>query len=103
MLTRGIVIYRSVVVEPGKFTQFTPERDIRLSLAALGEKIEDESSRSTIKLTYLKPMDVYSDDEDEEEEAEKSKDDEESPIVTTVLCSLSPGRVSITTDFEFVY
>jgi hypothetical protein len=36
-----------------------------------------------------------SDDEDEED-AEKSKEEEEdSPIATTVLCSLTPGKVSV--------
>ena len=62
-----------------------------MTTASLGEDIKDETSRSTIKLTYLKPQNDDSDDSDEEEK----KEDEEQPIATTVLCSLTPGKVRI--------
>ena len=55
---------------------------------ALGDELADESGRTSIKLTY-QPPGGGDDDEDYED------DDTESPDpVTTVLCSLTPGKAS---------
>lgn len=78
---------RSALLEPGKKTKITPQADIRVTTAALGDKLEDDDSRTSVKLTYLAPVapETEDDDEDEDEDLQQS---------STILCSLTPGRVS---------
>lgn len=56
----------------------------------MGEEIVEEKGRTSVKMTYTMPGASNSDDEDDEEEEEEEEDSE--PI-TTVLCSLTPGKV----------
>ena len=60
--------------------------------AALGDEIQDEASRSSLKMIYSGPSAGDSDDEDEDEDEE---DDEKLAPTATVLCSLTPGKVMI--------
>lgn len=59
--------------------------DLKLSNAALGADLEDETGRSSVRLIYLGPK--------PSDESEDGEDGDEEPI-GTVLCSLTPGRVS---------
>jgi FK506-binding nuclear protein len=62
-----------------------PQGDLVITNAALGIKLADSNGRTSIKLTYTRPVKV--DDSDEEE------DGDEAALVETVLCSLTPGKV----------
>ena len=66
-----------------------PQSDLVITNAALGTKLADATGRTSVKLTYTRPIKI-DDDEDEEEE------DEEPAQVETVLCSLTPGKVCYT-------
>lgn len=75
---------RSVIVEPGKKTTFTAQADIRLTNATLDADVADEKSRTSVKLIYETPQEVGEDDAT----PEPAK-------TTTVLCSLTPGKVCV--------
>lgn len=62
-----------------------PPSDLVITNAALGAELADSTGRTSVKLTYTRPVKV-DDDSDEEEE-------EEAAQVETVLCSLTPGKV----------
>ncbi|KAH9859025.1 hypothetical protein C2E23DRAFT_30355 [Lenzites betulinus] len=81
----------SIAASPDAPTVITPPGDIRITNIALGEELADESGRTTVKLMYRLPgsSEKDSDDEDEEDEDE----DEEEKVSTTVLCSLTPGKI----------
>ncbi|OCH86119.1 hypothetical protein OBBRIDRAFT_761840 [Obba rivulosa] len=85
----------SLTVTPEEPEVFVPPGDVRITNIALGEELADENGRSTIKLMYTKPMSDDSDEEDEEgEEEEKEDEDDETPrAATTVLASLTPGKI----------
>ena len=72
----------SVLVEPGKKTHITAEADIRISNAALDAELKDQSSRSSIKFTYEKAVGP-------------GDDPEKRPPISSVLCSLTPGKVGV--------
>jgi FK506-binding nuclear protein len=72
---------------PGQKETVIPQADLQIKNAALGEQLSDESGRTTIKFTYHNPA---KNDDDEDEEDEESAEAE----LTTVLCSLTPGKVS---------
>ncbi|KAI5123635.1 hypothetical protein M0805_001668 [Coniferiporia weirii] len=77
----------SVRVEPGKKTKFVAQSDIRITGAALDATLADQNARSSIKFTYETPQRI---DEDEDEEEE----DETPPAtMSTILCSLTPGKI----------
>lgn len=61
-----------------------PQSDLRITNAALGEELADSTGRTTVKFTYNTPIAIDEDDSDEENTPELS---------TTVLCSLTPGKV----------
>ena len=63
--------------------------DLRITNVALGDELADNEGRTSLKLTYHPAGSDESDDEDEEE----SNEDEDTEPVTTVLCSLTPGKV----------
>lgn len=65
--------------------EFIPQSDLRITNIALGDVLADPSGRTSIKLTYQTPVKLDSDDEDNE--------DAPDPISTTVLGSLTPGKV----------
>lgn len=83
-------------VEPGEPIEFAPEGDLVITNAALGDEISDESSRTSLKLRYLAPSATEDSDseEDEEKEVKEGEDDDDTVIIETVLCSLTPGKVS---------
>ena len=79
---------RSIALEPGKKIPIVPAGDVRITNAALSDNLVDENSRTTVKFTYKTPG--APDDEDFEDEEEESAIQ---PTTTTVLCSLTPGKV----------
>lgn len=62
-----------------------PQSDLVITNAALGTKLADSTGRTSVKLTYTRPVEV-----DEEEDDD---DEDEAAQVETVLCSLTPGKV----------
>lgn len=82
---------RSTVIKPGQALSIIPQSDLVITNAALGAELADHSGRTSVKLTYMRPVKVTDDDEDDEE---KDEDDDEDVQVETVLCSLTPGTVS---------
>ena len=97
MLTRTCCrICRSMVVTPGEPAVISPPADVRITNVALGDELADESGRTTVKLVYRTPgQGGDSDEEDEDEEDKEEDEDEDKPgqLSTTVLCSLTPGKV----------
>lgn len=87
--------HRSVTATPGEPSVITAPSDIRITNIALGEQLADESGRTTVKLVYRRPGadEPDSDEEDEDEDEEKEKENDNSELETTVLCSLTPGKV----------
>jgi FK506-binding nuclear protein len=77
------------VVKPGQALSVIPQGDLVITNAALGAELADPSGRTSVKLTYMRPVKVTDDDEDDEE-----KDDEDVQV-ETVLCSLTPGKVFV--------
>ncbi|KAF8622705.1 hypothetical protein AX15_006796 [Amanita polypyramis BW_CC] len=74
---------------PGKEEAIIPITDLKISNVALGETLVDPNGRSTIKITYSPPGSSDLDDEDEDEESPEE--------ITTVLCSLTAGKLEHTT------
>lgn len=72
------------MVKPGQALSVIPQGDLVVTNAALGAELADSSGRTSVKLTYMRPVKVTDDDEDDEDVQ-----------VETVLCSLTPGKVSI--------
>ena len=63
-----------------------PITDLKISNVALGDTLADPNGRGTVKITYNAPAPHDSDDEDEDEQPAIKE-------VTTVLCSLTAGKV----------
>jgi FK506-binding nuclear protein len=92
---------RSSELTPGKEEVIVPVEDLKISNVALGDTLVDPNGRSTVKITYTAP--IFSNDEDEDEDEDEDKDEDEDEDedggkvnlkeVTTVLCSLSAGKV----------
>lgn len=78
---------RSTVVKPGQPVSIIPQSDLVITNAALGTKLADSTGRTSVKLTYTRPVKV------DEEEDEDEEDEDEAAQVETVLCSLTPGKV----------
>ncbi|TFK44817.1 hypothetical protein BDQ12DRAFT_673624 [Crucibulum laeve] len=79
----------SIILTPGKEEVVVPQADLRITNAALGDELADAIGRTTVKFTYDTLIRV--EDEDEEIEAP--------PTTTTILCSLTGGKVEqVTTD-----
>lgn len=81
---------RSAVVKPGKAVSVIPQGDLVITNAALGTELADSTGRTSVKLTYMRPVKVPYEDEDDEED---DKDEDEDAQVETVLCSFTPGKV----------
>ncbi|KAH8108062.1 hypothetical protein BXZ70DRAFT_913926 [Cristinia sonorae] len=83
-------------LEPGNTESFVPLGDLRITNVALGETLADENGRTSVKLVYIAPSAGDSDDEEDDDEDE----DEDKPVseepVSTVLCSLTPGKIEQT-------
>jgi len=86
------------VVKPGQALSVIPQSDLVITNAALGAELGDPSGRTSVKLTYMRPVKVTDDDEDDEE----TDDQDEDAQVETVLCSLTPGKVSNAISWKFV-
>jgi FK506-binding nuclear protein len=78
------------VVKPGQAVSIIPQSDLVITNAALGAELADPSGRTSVKLTYMRPVKVTDDDEDDDE---KDDEDDEGAQVETVLCSLTAGKV----------
>lgn len=89
---------RSIVLTPGKAEVILPQGDLQIKNAALPDELQHESARTSVKLTYqsLASLDEGEDEEDDEDEDEPPK----GPAVTTVLCSLTPGKVRVLTSSD---
>lgn len=84
----GFLLYlRSLPVPPGKPVVFSPASDLRITNVALGHELADKSGRTTLQLTYPTPVKVDDDDSDDD------APNDIPPMSTTVLCSLTPGKV----------
>lgn len=84
------LICRSLIVEPNgdEPTEFSPPADVRITNVALGDTLQDEKGRTSLKMIFPTETDQDSDEEDEEKD-----DDDDILLSTTVLCSLTPGKV----------
>ena len=80
------------MVKPGQAVSVVPQGDLVVTNAALAAELADPASRTSVKLTYMRPVKVTSDDEDDEEKDDD--DDDQDAQVETVLCSFTPGKVS---------
>ncbi|KAH9176333.1 hypothetical protein EDB89DRAFT_2112777 [Lactarius sanguifluus] len=76
----------SIVVKPGEAVSVIPQGDLVVTNAALGAELVDSHGRTSVKLTYTRPVKV---DDDSDEEGEE----EGAAQVETVLCSLTPGKI----------
>ncbi|KAH9986557.1 hypothetical protein BJV74DRAFT_964437 [Russula compacta] len=83
----------SVVVQPGQSVSVIPQSDLVITNAALGTELADSNGRTSVKLTYMRPVKVTDDEEDEEEKDDDDDDDGQDAQVETVLCSLTPGKI----------
>ena len=81
------------MVKPGQGLSIIPQSDLVITNAALGAELADASGRTSVKLTYMRPIKVTDEDDDDDE---KDDGDDEDAQVETVLCSLTPGKVSNT-------
>ena len=79
---------RSTVAKPGQPVSVIPQGDLVITNAALGTQLADSTGRTSVKLTYTRPVKVTSDDEGEDED-----EDEQDAQIETVLCSFTPGKV----------
>ena len=62
-----------MAVSPGEPAVIAPPADLRITNVALGDELEDENSRTSVKLTYRGPGGSEDSDEDEEEAEEEQK------------------------------
>lgn len=90
---------RSIVLTPGEAEVIVPQGDLQIKNAALPDELQDNSARTSVKLTYQSLSSLEDEDEDDDDE----EDDDEpprGPAVTTVLCSLTPGKVRVLSPFD---
>jgi len=89
----------SIAVKPGKKESIVAQSDLRITNVALGDELADASGRTSVKFTYNTPIKMDPDDDEIVE-----------PLSTTVLCSLTPGKIEqamvdlvLEEDEEFVF
>lgn len=80
------------MVQPGQALSVIPQSDLVITNAALGTELADSNGRTSVKLTYMRPVKI-TDDEEDEEEKDDDDDDGQDAQVETVLCSFTPGKV----------
>jgi len=85
----------SIVLTPGVPEVVVPQGDLQIKNAALPDELEDDFARTTVKLTYQSLASSLDDEDDEDEDKDDEDDDDEfkGEAVTTVLCSLTPGKI----------
>ncbi|CCM00269.1 uncharacterized protein FIBRA_02299 [Fibroporia radiculosa] len=81
----------STIVKPGNPAELLPQSDLRITNIALGDKLEDESGRTTVRLIYRKI--TAEDSSDEEDDEKDEEDDDEHELEHVALCSLTPGKI----------
>lgn len=91
----GFVSSRSLKLEAGETQAVVPLSDLRVTNVALGDSLIDENGRTSVKLVYIGPSGDESEDDDEEEDAEAEDKPGSEAAVSTVLCSLTPGKVCL--------
>ncbi|PSS29869.1 hypothetical protein PHLCEN_2v2636 [Hermanssonia centrifuga] len=75
---------------PGQPEAFIVPNDLKVTNIALGEAIVEENGRTSVKMTYTIPGVSNLDDEDKDANGDAGTD----PITgTTILCSLTPGKI----------
>lgn len=79
------------MLAPGKAEVIVPQGDLQIKNAALPDELQDNAARTSVKLTY-QSLAALDEDEDEDDDEE---DEPEGVVVTTVLCSLTPGKVRV--------
>ncbi|KAA1472844.1 hypothetical protein DENSPDRAFT_930576 [Dentipellis sp. KUC8613] len=84
-MTVSVAVW-SVAVNPGEPYSVVPQADIRITNVALGDELQDETGRTSVKLIYNRPG-VGADEDEEEDDAP------EDSLTMTVLCSLIPGKI----------
>ena len=78
-------------MQPGKPEPVIPQADVQITNVALGEELKDTTGRTVVKFSFESPIQMDDEDEDEDEE-------EPTPLIsTTVLCSLTAGKVCSST------
>lgn len=80
-------MYRSVALKGGEQKLVELPTNVQITNICLGEDLVDDGGRTVVKLTYSLPH-TSDDDDDDEDENEGALD-----RITTVLCSLIPGKV----------
>ena len=86
------ILARHLVVEGGKDRVFQTPTPVQITNVAFGEEISDANSRTVVKLTF-ESLTSGLDEDDDEEEKEPKSDNADERMATTVLCSLTPGKV----------
>jgi len=92
----------SLAIKPGKKEIVLPQSDLRITNVALDHELADPSGRTSVKFTFTTPVQIDSDDDGDDVPME--------PLSTTVLCSLTPGKIEqsmidliLEQDEEFVF
>lgn len=81
---------RSLELKTGEPVSIVPPSDLRITNVALADQLADERGRTSVKLTYRAPKE---DEEDEDASHDEEEEEDDAEPVTTVLCSLTPGKV----------
>lgn len=81
------------MLTPGKAEVIVPQGDLQIKNAALPDELRHETARTSVKLTYESL--ASPDDSDEEEDEDEDEPPKLGIAVTTVLCSLTPGKVRV--------
>lgn len=79
------------MVKPGEPVEFEPATDLKVTNISLGVEIAEPIGRTSVRLVYGAPKAPEDGDE-------LSEDEDEPPAlepVATILCSLTPGIVSL--------
>ncbi|KIP06138.1 hypothetical protein PHLGIDRAFT_24709 [Phlebiopsis gigantea 11061_1 CR5-6] len=84
----------SLELNPGEAVSVVPPSDLRITNVALADELADERGRTSVKLTYRAPKDG---EEDEDVSHDEEEEEEDAEPVTTVLCSLTPGKIEQST------
>lgn len=82
------------MLTPGEAEVIVPQGDLQIKNAALPDELQDDSARTSVKLTYQSLSSLDEEDEGEEDE-EDADEPPKGPAVTTILCSLTPGKVRV--------
>lgn len=82
---------RHLILEGGQEKAFRTPAGVQITNISFGEEIVDWNGRSIVKLTFKS---LNSSGEDDEDDADDEGDELALQDATTVLCALTPGKVS---------